>query len=69
MVTLHKRNKSIRISLLPVIVRVFILGWVKYASRDRKRLDNIQRILQEKDSITFLPIVFKEKREMRAIIA
>jgi hypothetical protein len=57
-----------RISILPVLVSVFILGWFMYASGDRKRLDNIQRILQKKDSLIFLPIVFEEKRVMRAIV-
>jgi hypothetical protein len=48
MATLHKRNKSMRISLLPMLVSVFILGWFMYASGDGKRLDNIQRVLQKK---------------------
>jgi hypothetical protein len=69
MATLHKRNKSMRISLLPVLISVFILGWLMYASGDKKRLDNIQRIIQKKDNVIFLPIVFEEKREMRAMVA
>jgi hypothetical protein len=69
MATLHKRNKSMRILLLPVLISVFILGWFMYASGDKKRLDNIQRIIQKKDNVIFLPIVFEEKREMRAMVA
>jgi hypothetical protein len=69
MATLHKPNKSIIILLLPMLIAVFILGWFMYASGDRKRLDKIQRKLPKKDSVSFLPIVFEEKQEMRAIAA
>jgi preprotein translocase subunit YajC len=66
----RKRNKTMTIMLLPMLIVIFIIGWFIYWMGDEKRSDKIQHKLPkqheqpEKDNVTILPIIFEEPQEI-----
>jgi len=66
----HKRNKAMRIMLLPVMIFMFLIGWSMYWIGNRKRPVKRQRkpLKKEKDNVkdnvTVIPIVYEEPEEI-----
>jgi len=66
----RKRNKTMTIMLLPMLIVIFIIGWFMYWMGDEKRSTKTQHKppkqheQPEKDNVTILPIIFEEPQEI-----
>jgi len=51
--------------LLPVLIFIFIMGWCLSSLGDKKKPIKTKRKPARKDYVTFMPIVYEEKQEIR----
>ena len=57
------------IMLLPMLIVIFLIGWVMYWVGDKKIGDNKhkspkQRKQPEQDNVTFMPVIFEEPEKI-----
>jgi cell division protein FtsI/penicillin-binding protein 2 len=55
------RNKLIRLLVLPIIVLIFLIGWLMVVvGSDKEQKTQKAKTVQEKESITIIPILPEE---------
>ncbi len=59
-----KRNNTLVLLLLPMLVFIFFMGWSMYWIGNQKRPNKAKREAPKEDNVTLLPAVFEEPQQI-----